>query len=104
MITANLAGASSSHFRSERHNYSHSRLNLNDDNSDSASRKDENTGDNNRRSWVRAPDPEKIQERVIERCSDYKTCLYMTCVGVILVGAVVLIVLLVTGVISTDSR
>ena len=85
MITANLAGAASSHLRSERSNYSHSRLNLNEDNSDSASKKDEIQNQNSR-IWIQ--DAEKCKERVIERCSNYKTVLYLSFVALIIVGAI----------------
>ncbi len=99
MITANLAGSASSHLRNERnHNYSHSRLNLNNDgDSETASRhKDDPGWDNN--------GLHSSKETLMQKCSRwYQTWLYLTCVAVILIGAIILIVLLATGIISPND-
>ena len=105
MITANLAGTQS-HLgvRGEREKYSHSRLNLNEDNSDSASKQNqEDLGDWNPNDTNSDKDAEKLTEICAKKCSHYKAWLIFGCCSLVVIGAIVLIVLLGAGVISTNS-
>lgn len=105
MITANLAGTTS-HLRCEREKYmqSHSRLNLNEDNSDSASKHQVDiTGDWNPNETTSDQDAEKLSVICMKRCSHYKTWLTLGCMGLVLGGTIILIILLGMGVISTNS-
>ena len=106
MITANLAGTTS-HLRAEREKYtqSHSRLNLNEDNSDSVSRLNQeiNTTDWNPNETSSEQDAEKLSDVCMKRCSHYKAWLTLGCMGLVLAATVILIILLGMGVISTNS-
>ena len=103
MITANLAGTQT-HLRCEREKYSHSRLNLNEDNSDSASKQNqEDLGDWNPNDTNSDKDAEKLTEICAKKCSHYKAWLIFGCCSLVVIGAIVLIVLLGAGVISTNS-
>ena len=78
MITANLAGTQS-HLgvRGEREKYSHSRLNLNEteNNSDSASKINQEIGDWNPNDTNSDKDAEKLTEICAKKCSHYKAWL-----------------------------
>jgi len=103
MITANLAGSSlqPSHLRGEREKFkSHSRLNLNEDNSDSASNK-QNPEDWNPNDTNSDHDAEKLSEVCMHKCSRCKTWLTLGCMGIVIIGTVVLIILVATGAVTT---
>jgi hypothetical protein len=60
------------------------------------------------RSQQETPNPDRVQrwlrEYRLKRClGDYKTWGYMVCIGVVVVGGIVLIILAAMGVISTNS-
>ena len=104
MITANLAGTQT-HLRCEREKYtqSHSRLNLNEDNSDSVSRINQGITDWNPNETTSDQDAEKLSVICMKRCSRYKQWLTLGCMGLVLGATVILIILLGMGVISTNS-
>ena len=120
MFTANIAGSSGSHLRTDhphRDSNSHSRHNLHE--IDRASMTEEEKRILNANSHQRGGeggdavdgepiDPERLQELINEHrrrrfMRDYKTWGYLACVAVVVIAAIVLIILAASGVISTDD-
>ena len=111
MITANLAGTT--HLRADRHrdsSNSHSRLNLADLDSEIATA-EANLNKYQAHQNGTEPDTEaqKLQGIIDEfrrkRClRDYKNWGYLACVALVLIGTIVLIVLLATGIISLEAE
>ena len=119
MITANLAGTT--HLRTDRHrdsSNSHSRLNLNDLDSEIAAAEanlskhittQQHQIQNGSDSCFPDTEAQKLQGMIDEyrrkRClRDYKSWGYLACVGFVIIGTIVLIVLLATGIISLDTE
>ena len=118
MITANLAGTT--HLRADRHrdsSNSHSRLNLADLDSEIATaeanlNKYNSSHPNGSESLCGGPEDSEAQKlqgilndyrrkRCLRDC--YKNWGYLACVSCVLIGTIVLIVLLATGIISLDA-
>ena len=48
-------------------------------------------------------DAEKLSEVCMQKCSRYKAWLTLGCMGIVIIGAVVLIILVATGAVTTHS-
>ena len=114
MITANLAGTT--HLRADRHrdsSNSHSRLNLADLDSEIATAEANlnkyQAHQNGQNGTEPDTEAQKLQGIIDEfrrkRClRDYKNWGYLACVALVLIGTIVLIVLLATGIISLEAE
>lgn len=119
MFTANLAGSAGSHLRPDRdhgHGHrdsnTHSRMNLHeidqlgsDEEAIKRLQAAHNKDGNTERIEV---DPERMQSLLNEyrrkRCQgDYKSWAYMTCVGLVVLAAIVLVILAAMGHLNLDS-
>jgi len=122
MITANIAGSAGggSHVRSggDRHRDSDS-CNSEDLREIEAElqqhtkhHRPQNGGPDTRTSQQREADDaeaQRIRQRIIEHrrkrfCKDYKTIAYLSCVGFVLIGAIVLVILFAMGIFSIDNN
>ncbi len=113
MITANLAGSTGSHLRTDR-GHSHSRQDLNEILENEAGLhacQYVNGADDPRTEEEKRADAEanakRLQQIVDEykrrKClKDYKTWGYLACVGVVVVAAIILIVLAASGFLNLD--
>jgi hypothetical protein len=121
MITANVAGSSGSHLRTDRgarESRSHSRQNLNDilESEVAAAEASLSKYKNGNRDmsdvrWtdIEAAEAKRLQELVDSyhrrRClSDYKSWGPLVCVASVIIFAIVLVILAASGVLSTDEQ
>lgn len=115
MITANLAGTAGSHLRtdrSHRDSNSHSRHNLHEllecEAAVEAGLLNHEAGDTRTAEGRQAAEQQRLQQLIDQYkrrkfLRDYKTWLYLGCVGIVVVGAIVIVILAATGVITGSN-